>query len=731
MTRSFCTTKTSVADIPFKQIIGRPYYDIFPKTDGPLPCCTQALETAEKMEAEVGAGDATYRSRTFSIHDEQGAYLYSVHVLEDITGRKRAEEQAAKEREKFHMLFDAISDAVAIHNMEGRFLQANRSACEHFGYSQEELLQKNVADIDTPEFAAKVAERIKVLYEQGHLVAETAHLRKDGSVIPVELNARVITYDGQPAVLSVARDITERKRAEQELVESRQRAQHYLDIADVMLISLDTQGRVQMVNRKGCEMLGHPEADILGKDWFDNYLPESARNVVRRIFAQIMDGDIVPVEYFENNILTASGAELTVAWHNSLLEDETGKAGGLLSSGEDITARKQAENTIQHANRALATLGAVNRALVRATDESELLQAICNAIVGQRGYRMAWVGYVQHDAEKSVKIMACAGEYAGYLDTMRLTWAETERGMGPSGRAIRSGKPQLCQDMACDPLYLPWRDEALKRGYAASLALPLLGADQAVFGILNVYSGEVKAFVASEVALLEEMADDLAFGVRTLNVRRERDLALEQGQRHFARLHKSMEDTVQAIANMVEMRDPYTAGHQGRVAGLAAAIARQMGLPEDRIHGIHLAGVVHDLGKIQVPAEILSKPGKISSIEHSLIKAHPQAGFDILKDIEFPWPIAQMVLQHHERLDGSGYPQGLKGEQIILEARILNVADVVEAISSHRPYRPGLGVDAALEEITRQCGTHYDAAVVNACLALFREQHYKFQPASF
>jgi putative nucleotidyltransferase with HDIG domain len=184
---------------------------------------------------------------------------------------------------------------------------------------------------------------------------------------------------------------------------------------------------------------------------------------------------------------------------------------------------------------------------------------------------------------------------------------------------------------------------------------------------------------------------------------------------------------VRAIAAIVEMRDPYTAGHQTRVADLAAAIARQMGLPDEQVHAIHLAGAVHDLGKIQIPSEILSKPGKISDIEFSLIKTHAQAGYDILKGIRFPWPIAQMVYQHHERHDGSGYPQGLKGEDILLEARILAVADVVEAMYAHRPYRPGLGLDAALAEITTLRGITFDPKVVDACVTVFREQHYNFK----
>ncbi|HXU93924.1 MAG TPA: HD-GYP domain-containing protein, partial [Gallionella sp.] len=190
----------------------------------------------------------------------------------------------------------------------------------------------------------------------------------------------------------------------------------------------------------------------------------------------------------------------------------------------------------------------------------------------------------------------------------------------------------------------------------------------------------------------------------------------------------SLHDTIQAIAATVEMRDPYTAGHQRRVADLAAGIAGEMGLTHEQIYAINLAGIVHDLGKISIPAEILSKPGRLSPIEYTLVKQHPQAGYDILKGIDFPWPLAQFVLQHHERLDGSGYPQGLKGEEILPEARVLAVADVIEAMASHRPYRAGLGLESALEEISTHRGTLYDSAAVDAALRLFREKNYQFKP---
>jgi putative nucleotidyltransferase with HDIG domain len=192
-------------------------------------------------------------------------------------------------------------------------------------------------------------------------------------------------------------------------------------------------------------------------------------------------------------------------------------------------------------------------------------------------------------------------------------------------------------------------------------------------------------------------------------------------------LEESFAGLISALARTAETRDPYTAGHQRRVATLATAIAKEIGLPEQQIEGIKMAAIVHDIGKIYVPAEILNKPGRLSSTEFDLIKAHSRAGYDILKDIKFDQPIAAIVLQHHERLDGSGYPQGLTEKDIEVGAKILAVTDVVEAITSHRPYRPGLGIDAALDEITKNRGRLYDSDIVDACLNLFQTSGFEFE----
>ncbi len=206
--------------------------------------------------------------------------------------------------------------------------------------------------------------------------------------------------------------------------------------------------------------------------------------------------------------------------------------------------------------------------------------------------------------------------------------------------------------------------------------------------------------------------------VADISERRRMEEALRDSLQKSRRI---FDETIHALAEAVEMRDPYTAGHQRRVARLACAIAGEMSLPAERINGIRTAAIVHDIGKLSVPVEILSKPGRLSEAEQSLLKIHPQAGYEILDGIEFPWPIARIVQQHHERIDGSGYPLGLQGEEILLEAQILTVADVVEATSSYRPYRPANGIAVALAEITAYRCSRYDPDIVDACLGLFNK----------
>ncbi len=238
---------------------------------------------------------------------------------------------------------------------------------------------------------------------------------------------------------------------------------------------------------------------------------------------------------------------------------------------------------------------------------------------------------------------------------------------------------------------------------------------------LKKHRDQLEAVVQARTAELTKLNEQLKLEIV------ERGLAEERLQQSYNRLQQNLDETVNAMSLTVEERDPYTAGHQRRTADLAMQLASQIGLSAHAVKGIHMAGLIHDIGKISIPAEILSKPGRLNAAEIQLIRRHPQAAYDILKKIDFPWPVDLIVLQHHERIDGSGYPQGLTGGETLIEARILCVADVVEAIASHRPYRPALGIDKALAEISANSGRLYDPHVVAACLRLLREESYQLK----
>lgn len=219
----------------------------------------------------------------------------------------------------------------------------------------------------------------------------------------------------------------------------------------------------------------------------------------------------------------------------------------------------------------------------------------------------------------------------------------------------------------------------------------------------------------------------LAGVVSGRDFRRQSDAAIKARAAHASKLEKALEDTLEALAAVLEQRDPYTAGHQKHVGMLAVLIGRELGFNAERLHALNLAAIVHDLGKIQIPVEILTKPGRLNEAEFALVKEHPLIGYQILKNIDFPWPIADIVVQHHEALDGSGYPFGLKGEQILAESRVLTVADIVESLAADRPYRAALGIEAAIAEITRLRGSKLDPDAVDACVRVLRRGEYSPQ----
>lgn len=390
----------------------------------------------------------------------------------------------------------------------------------------------------------------------------------------------------------------------------------------------------------------------------------------------------------------------------------------------NIKERLVQEQSIR-GHKVLEILASCQHVLVRAKSSPELFQKACEQIIGNKDYCMAWIGIVRDDSKKSIQPVASAGSSENYLESIPLSWKSHSTDICPAGNAILSVRPYVVQDILADESVISWRGEALKQGYASALAVPLIKEGKA-FGAICIYSAETHTFTEEDTQYFQELADNIVHAILALQNRTVRYKVESELENNLSKLRKTLSAIIHAFERTIEVRDPYTAGHQRRVADLARAIATDMGLSPDMIDGIRIAGVIHDIGKIYIPAEILCSPRPLTAMEFNLIKSHPQVGYDVLKEIEFPWPVAMIVKQHHERINGSGYPNNLKGKDILIEAKILGVADVVEAMASHRPYRPALGLQKALDEIRTNSGILYDSRVAEACLGIFKRGMYDF-----
>ncbi|RLE03545.1 MAG: hypothetical protein DRI99_00925 [Candidatus Aminicenantes bacterium] len=352
------------------------------------------------------------------------------------------------------------------------------------------------------------------------------------------------------------------------------------------------------------------------------------------------------------------------------------------------------------------------------------LQNSCDIIREFGEYDLVWLG-LWDEAKGLLRPQAIATLNPNYNHIPLLSFKNHQPSLTPEIEALQKAKPVLASVARLKKRYKEWAEVMLQCGLNNLVSFPLLVPPK-VYGLLNLYSAVPRSYLDDEFSLLGEVADLVAFKIHAHQEEERRKALEEELAVHSRKLRKTMEMTIQALAVTIEMRDPYTAGHQRRVTQLASRIAQEMNLGEEEIVNIRLAGIVHDIGKIYVPVEILTKPGRLNDYEISMIRSHPRFGFDIIKETDLPKKIGEIILQHHERMDGSGYPAGLSGSEIHLESRILSVADVVEAMSSHRPYRPALGLEAALEEIDQHKGFLFDPDVVDVCLDLFEEKRFSW-----
>lgn len=556
-----------------------------------------------------------------------------------------------------------------------RFLEVNDRLCEILGYSREELATMSVIEVSHPDDAPPSIAALEDLLrgESEGYVVDKRFVRKDGAIVYVTVDVKRIGPSGAVEyILSTVQDITERKKTIEKLQESERKYRELVEDANSIILRLARDGSILFINEFGQQFFGYTEAELLGQRAINFIVPEIESG--GRDLKLLMDGICADPKKFERNInenIRRSGERVWVSWTNRIILDEHGEVKEILCVGSDITEQKRLDNILREREHQIS--------IIYDTVEDPIFNL---KVEGDGSYRFASVNRC---------FLSTTGLQAGQV----------------IGKPVREVIPKSSLPITLEKSAEAIRDRKVVRWVDTS-DYPA-GRLTGEISIAPVFDNSMKC-----VGLTGSVHDIT-----------ERKRSEEEIQQHIVKLNSALMHTVGVATTLSEIRDPYTAGHERRVAEIAVAIGEALGLDQMRLEGLRVAGGLHDIGKIAVPTEILAKPGKLNHAEFALIKFHPSVGYDALKDVDFPWPVAQVALQHHERMDGNGYPQGLKGEEILFEARILAVADVVESMASHRPYRPALGIERALAEIERGRGMLYDPQVSDACLRLFREMGYQ------
>jgi PAS domain S-box-containing protein len=486
-------------------------------------------------------------------------------------------------------------------------------------------------------------------------------------------------------------------------------------------IAFDAQsGAIIDVNPNAEKLTGYSHKELLGMH-IGRLHPEEER---ARIAAEYLQPNKDAVPHPGLHLLRKDGRRVPLRSFTSKAIELEGRAVVVVDC-RDVSDRVEHEHKLAAQNWALKAYASSAFALGGMhTSEDQLLQSICEAITGESEYPLAWIGIAEDVPGKPIRIAAAAGSAVEYLKDAQLSWSEdVPVGRGPTGTCIRSQQEQIVEDTETSSIYAPWRELGQQYGLRSCVSIPL-SIDGGWRGMLAVYAGQVNAFEPIAMDVFRHLARQIAFGVRAIDQEKKLQSERQRASVMQKQLTEALSAMVEPIVLAMEMRDPYTAGHQSRVAEIACAIGRRMGWTEDRLQGLSIAAKVHDIGKISIPAEILTKPGKLNDAERAMIRQHSETAYTILKDIPFPWPIAEIVRQHHEKIDGSGYPLGLKGDEILPESKVLTVADIVEAMTCYRPYRPGIKLHLVLQQIEKDAGIQLDAEVVRVCLDLFRNQHF-------
>jgi len=585
----------------------------------------------------------------------------------------------SKSADKYRSLVENIKDVIYELDSQGVILYISPAVRDMLGFDSSEIIGKNLTELAHEEDLSRLEEWFSELRKGRESPSEYRVKDKSGQLRWAQTRVRPIMEDSQfRGARGILIDVTEQKHAEERLRKSEEKYRSVFENSIMGISQMLRDGRLIAVNNAYAKMYGYANAEEMMTE-VSNAWQLCANTEEREDVLRILTEKGV-MEPREINVIRRDGTRFTVLAGTREIRDSKGTPLYYQAEQIDITKRKQAEEALQESEEKYRWVLNNMVDVITVTDMNLHFTYVSPSIIRFRGYT----------AEEAV--------------------AQTfEQVMTPESLQISA------------------------RVFEEEMKLEASGtADPDRIRIVEVEQYRKDGSIVWMENHLSFMRDEAKEAVGIISVSHDitqRKLAEEKLQQTLKNLRNAVNTTIQVIISTVEVRDPYTANHQARVANLARAIATDMELSPDRIEGIWIAGSIHDVGKLSIPTEILSKPGKITENEFALIKEHPTKGYEILKNVESPWPLAEIVYQHHERMDGSGYPRNLKGDAILMEARILAVSDVIEAMASRRPYRAALGIDAALKEIGDNRGILYDADVVDVCLRLFNEKEYQLESA--
>ncbi|RJP29485.1 MAG: PAS domain S-box protein [Candidatus Omnitrophota bacterium] len=665
-------------------------------------------------------------------------------LRKEINERKRAEEALRESEETYRALVNnSLFGAFII--QDEKIVFVNPKMMEVMGYSQQEALNEDIFAFVHPEDKEKVRNyyHLRLTGKDAPSVYEARGIAKDGKVIYWQVQASLINYRNRPAIFVNLVDITARKEFEDKLEKSKEEIRMYLDIANVIILIIDKDSKVRLINKKGCNVLGYNDyKEIIGKDWFNTFLPKKYRNKVKEVFEELMAGKVKEFGEAENPVITRDGKEKVILWHNSLIKDPGGKIVATISSGQDITERKAVEKKIAHMNlelnrtnkklKQLALLdlgtGVYNHRYLTEIIEAEFYRA--------RRYAHP-LSAIMMDVDYFKSINDVYGHKFGDMVLKQLA-TQLKKMVRKYDIIVRFGGEEFV-------IISPGAD----RSTALVLAQRLLDAVNLYNFGNKIHSVKIRMSVAvvsypedksvKGMDLIDEAAEivnkikekggnavscslDLKKVKTRVKVNHKAHDNVKSLQRRVNLLNKrSKENLIEAVfafAKTIEVRDHGTGEHTERTVGYATQIAKAMNLPQEEIEHIKQAAILHDLGKIGISEDVLNKKDKLTKEEFKQIQKHTQIGVDIIRPIQFLHPIIPLILYHHERWDGKGYPGGLKGEEIPVGARIVALADVYQALTSDRPYRKAFSKDKAIEIIKNGSGSHFDPQIVNIFLNL-------------